>query len=181
MNGAFSSARHIPDVFLSELLNFDSGLQCGVFYVRVRATLMEILPLRSSHKDSNKYKAPHVSPQASSGPSCRYSADLYLFSLLSNGNLHQIWPRPPFAALRYRASPIWKHFVAPCRSVSWTRLCNPPLDSVQPNTALDFFVCASTSGFCGAHIGLLALSSTRFPSPTTSDCVRDELRDAWHA
>ena len=91
--------------------------------------------------DTKYYKAPYVSPQASSEPSCCYTCDLYLVSLFSNGNRHHIWPRSPFASIRYRASDLpVNHLVASGRSVCWTRLCNPPLDCVQPNTASDFLV-----------------------------------------
>ena len=104
---SFSSARHYVVVFLSQLPYLESGLQCDVICVRVRAILMEIASSRSSDKDSNKYKTPYVSPQASSESPCRCTADLYLVSFFSSGYIHQSWPRPSFAAIRYRASDHW--------------------------------------------------------------------------
>ena len=70
-----------------------------------------------------------------------------------------------FVVLRARVSNIRKPFFnASCRSVSKTRLRNPALNYLQPNTSfvsLFFAPCASPPGCCGAHIGLLALSSVR--------------------
>jgi len=98
-----------------------------------------------------------VSLQASSDPSCHLNVKLNLFSIFSNGYLHQIWPRPLFAALRscflYSAT-----FPRIIQLGELDTIPQPPLSLftyVQKNATFDVFVsrpmCVSLRFLWDAH------------------------------
>ena len=102
-----------------------------------------------------------VSHQASSETSCCWNVGLYLISLFSIGNLHQIWPRPLSLSSEVVLPKYRNPFVASCSSVIWTRFRNTTLDYAQQNTAIDFFVsrfiCVSLRCLWSAHRALRPL------------------------
>ena len=126
----------------------------------------------------------NVSLQASSDPSCHQNVELYLFSIFSNGYLHQIWPWPIFAALRYcflysetfpRIIPLGELDTIP----------HPPLSSlsyVQQNAALDVLCFPPHVRLPQVSVGRTTGSSPSrvHGSPRPPHLARDDLRDTWH-
>ena len=151
ITGVFSSAWEILDEFSRGCYSSITGFTMESFAFAYGQWPWRYSPGGPPHKYKTRTERTtrkHSSlPRASSKTPCPYTFNLYLFSLFSNGNLHQIWPGPPFASIRYRTSGLPKNPVASGRSVS-----------------------------VGRALGSSPLSPW-FSSSATSGCARDEPRD----